>query len=255
MRGELCELEVCVHGKPCHEYPHEGRFFIEGRKGSEFTLRVRNRTWKRLLVVLSVDGLSIMDGKPASIDGSGYILYPQAEINIPGWSLDDKAVAKFIFAKEGQSYNAQSGQDKRNIGVIGCALFKEKEEPEDSDIRYRYLRGHSKGARGMMLGGDSSFFSADTDCCVTPSGEEPPISVYNVQSEIGTGFGAKQDFHTVKVNFERSSATPDESFEITYDTREGLKRRGVNLDRKPEAAHPNPFPADQGCKPPPGWRG
>jgi len=51
------QLEVLVHGKPVRFYHHEGNDFIEGRKGSEFTLRVHNKSPRRVEAVISVEGI------------------------------------------------------------------------------------------------------------------------------------------------------------------------------------------------------
>jgi hypothetical protein len=126
MEGRILDLQVRVHGKAVREFQHDGKIYIEGRKGSEFTLRFRNKTGKRLLAVPSVDGLSVMDGENASFNSGGYILDPYEFMDVPGWRLDDESVAKFIFHKKGKSYAAKKGKP-RNVGVIGVAAFLEKE--------------------------------------------------------------------------------------------------------------------------------
>jgi len=118
------EFDVLIHGKSTTKYAHEGSYYIEGRPGSEFTLLVRNNTGSRILAVMTVDGLSIMDGKKGSTDGRGYVVDPWQTLKIPGWRLNDDDVAKFIFAGKGKSYAAKKG-DSRNVGVIGCAIFEE----------------------------------------------------------------------------------------------------------------------------------
>jgi len=118
------EFDVLIHGKSTTKYAHEGRYYIEGRPGSEFTLLVRNNTGSRILAVMTVDGLSIMDGKKGSLDGNGYVVNPYQTLKIPGWRLDDDDVAKFVFQGKGKSYAAKKG-NTRNVGVIGCAIFQE----------------------------------------------------------------------------------------------------------------------------------
>jgi hypothetical protein len=74
-------------------------------------------------------------------------------------------------------------------------------------------------------------------------------------SEIGTGFGKRQAFRVQEVAFNRESDRPNETMEITYDTRKGLEKRGVDLNWRPTVARPNPFPGDSHCKPPVDWNG
>jgi hypothetical protein len=119
-------LEILVRGKPVREYKHtDGYTYIEGRKDSEFELRIRNNTSKRILAVPSVDGLSVMDGKPASSDSTGYIVGSYSSITIPGWRLDDSEVAKFLFEDEKRSYAEATGEGG-NQGVISVMVFEEK---------------------------------------------------------------------------------------------------------------------------------
>jgi len=119
-------IEVLVRGKPVREYKHtDGYTYIEGRKGTEFELRIHNKTFTKILAVPSVDGLSVMDGKPASSDSSGYIVGAYRRVTIPGWRLDDSEVAKFAFEDEKRSYAEATGEGG-NQGVISVMVFEEK---------------------------------------------------------------------------------------------------------------------------------
>lgn len=135
MEANACNFEafVLVNGRPVTEVTHNENTYIEGRKGSEFTLRVKNNTWKRILVVPSVDGLNTLDGESCGIDSRGYVVDARGTIDIPGWTLDDTAVGKFIFKSQGapegtrrQTYAEAMGQGE-NQGVIGFMIFQEKQ--------------------------------------------------------------------------------------------------------------------------------
>ena len=240
MFGNAVEFQICVHGKPCQEYYQHNKVYIEGRKGSDFTLRLRNRERRRVLAVVSIDGKDITTGKLASINGDGYVLNPYETYNIPGWLLDNHSVAKFFFSKDSQSYAAKTG-DTYNIGLIGCAVFLEKIKTIRRDVTLR-----SAGSRGMNLGEVDRGSSMKGTVCSTA-----------MPSEIGTGFGKKQDFNTTEVNFVKASNTPYEVLEIIYDTRAGLKKRGVDLsESRVVVKEPSAFPADNNyCTPPEGWEG
>lgn len=76
---------------------------------------------------------------------------------------------------------------------------------------------------------------------------------YEAQS-LGTEFGAATDFKTKTVSFNRGDHLT--TLALYYDDREGLKRRGINVEYIQAVGNkPNPFPADVGCEPPPGWTG
>jgi len=284
MKGQLCELQVLVHGKPVREYQHDGRLFLEGRKGSDFTIRLKNLTRKRILAVISIDGLSIITGEEASVKEGGYVLNARETLNIPGWSLNNDEVARFFFHKAAESYAAKTGKP-RNVGVIGAAIFKEKPNftsvlrstggvsfdcyPASYDpngtakgpVFQTYYCSHSVGEVSDI----SVTNSVSPDCVncstvVEPSEtERGATSVNQVQqsmtSEIGTGFGKRQGFKVQEVAFDREGPNPNELLEITYDTRKGLEKRGVDLNWRPTVARPTPFPGDSHCKPPAGWNG
>lgn len=103
-----------------------GKRFVQGSKGSSYSLVVKNRAHSRLEVVLSVDGLDVMDGKPASTRKRGYIIEPGKTLTIKGFRTSEAAVAAFKFSGVNQSYSNMSGKGTRNVGVIGMAVFTEK---------------------------------------------------------------------------------------------------------------------------------
>ena len=103
-----------------------GKRFVQGSKGSSYSLVVKNRAHSRLEVVLSVDGLDVMDGKSASVRKRGYIIEPGKTLTIKGFRTSEEAVAAFKFSSVNQSYSNMSGKGTRNVGVIGLAVFTEK---------------------------------------------------------------------------------------------------------------------------------
>src|SRR3990167_2472156 len=121
------EFEVLVHGASTKEYYHEGRNYIEGKEGSRFSLSMRNNSSNRALFVPTVDGLSIMNGKEASYKSRGYIVNGHDSLTIDGWRTSDDKVAEFYFSSPKESY-AKKIDKGGNLGVIGCAIFKEKEK-------------------------------------------------------------------------------------------------------------------------------
>lgn len=252
-------LSVLVNGRPIKTYSHESKTFVEGREGSDFTLRIQNTAFSRVLAIVSVDGLSIMDGKPAGNDSGGYVLSALETIDIPGWKLDANAVAKFVFMEKKASYSAESGQGTRNVGVIGVKSFSEK-------IYYQYRQSYDCWNNGAFaLGAGEPFFGCSlADSAISKSamcgfGATAANAVGQNSAEvmslnsIGTGFGQETEFKTTTVSFEKCYALPD--VVIYYDSRKNLEQRGIVIRTKKEKVfvEPNPFPAI-GCKPPRLWR-
>src|SRR5882672_1936234 len=102
----LIELTILVNDKPVFEYPHQGQTFVEGRAGSEYEIEVCNRTPQKVEAIISVDGLSVIDGKPAGYNSQGYLVPSRTSVRIPGWVLNSQKVAKFAFSGMNASYTA-----------------------------------------------------------------------------------------------------------------------------------------------------
>ena len=107
-------------------YQSGGRRYVVGRAGQRYSLVVKNLAKSRLEVVLSVDGLDVLDGKAASYRKRGYIVSPGQTLEVKGWRTSQDAVAAFKFSSVSGSYSNLKGSGTRNVGVIGMAVFAEK---------------------------------------------------------------------------------------------------------------------------------
>jgi hypothetical protein len=102
------------------------RWFVVGEEGRRYSIVVRNRSELRLEIVLSVDGLDVIDGRPASFRKRGYVIEPHRQLVVEGFRQSTEAVAAFRFGAVRESYANQKYGDTRNVGVIGIALFNER---------------------------------------------------------------------------------------------------------------------------------
>ncbi len=103
-----------------------GKSYVVGEAGRRYIIVVHNNTDNRLEVVLSVDGLDVLDGKAASFNKRGYLVDPRADVEIDGFRQSVDTVAAFRFGSVRGSYAAQKTGDARNVGVIGVAIFNER---------------------------------------------------------------------------------------------------------------------------------
>ena len=103
-----------------------GRRFVVGNEGSDYSIVVKNLCKSRLELVLSVDGLDVIDGKAASYAKRGYVISPGESLEIKGWRTSPDRVARFRFSTVAGSYANLRHGDHRNVGVIGLAVFDEK---------------------------------------------------------------------------------------------------------------------------------
>ena len=124
------EINILVNGSRCKQFSHNGKLFVEAKKGSEYSIEIKNNTWQRILAVCSVDGLDVLNGQPATENGNGYVINGNNSLKIDGFRVSNEKVAKFLFDYKGKSY-ATSKEDgsEKNVGVIGIRLFNEKIKP------------------------------------------------------------------------------------------------------------------------------
>lgn len=126
------DINILVNGSRCKQYHHDGKIFIEAKEGSEYTIEVKNNTWQRILAVCSVDGLSIVDGKPATEKSGGYVINGYAANKYDGFRVSDEKVAKFVFSnkdkKDSYAHSKEDGSEK-NVGIVGVRIYREKVKP------------------------------------------------------------------------------------------------------------------------------
>ncbi|MEN2015603.1 hypothetical protein AAIS10_18555, partial [Stenotrophomonas bentonitica] len=111
-------------GQALTQYRQDGQRWIAGQQGHRYSVRLRNGSAERVLVVLSVDGLNAISGEVAAPHQTGYVLNPWQTTDIHGWRKSADEVAQFVFTDPDRSYAGRTGRPA-NIGVIGVAVFRE----------------------------------------------------------------------------------------------------------------------------------
>jgi len=114
-----------ANGNPLEAVHVGDRTMVVGQAGQRYSIVLTNHTSHRFESVVTVDGLDVINGKPGTFEGRGYVLLPFATLEIEGFRQSTNAVAAFRFASVGESYAAQMGS-ARNVGVIGAAFFAER---------------------------------------------------------------------------------------------------------------------------------
>lgn len=125
-------------GKALRGFEASGRRFVQGKSGDRYALYVRNMTKSRIEVVMSVDGLDVIDRGAASFEKRGYILDPGEKLKIEGFRVSSGAIQTFRFGSVSSSQAAQSygARGAANAGVVGFAFF-----PESTSQPYGYRTG------------------------------------------------------------------------------------------------------------------
>jgi len=226
-------------------YRHRGRRYVAGQPGNEYAIRIRNCTDRRLLAVVSVDGVNAVTGESASPDQSGYVLEPGDYVNIQGWRKDLNRTAAFYFSDPSDSYAARTGRPK-DLGVIGVALFRER------DFEHPALLSREPRAAAPA---PSERAQADAAGDTKARGEASS-SEYSAAAPLpalGTGHGRGEYSPVEQVAFQRAGTQPDELIAIRYERRETLVAMGVLPEprSRPWPRQPDPFPGALGFVPDP----
>jgi hypothetical protein len=182
------------------------RAYLEARKGKNYTIRVRNRTNRRVGLVVAVDGRNIISGDQSFLkpDERMYILNPYQQANYDGWRSAKNWVNQFYFTDAADSY-AEAWGDRSAMGVIAVAVYPEREayRPWQRD-------GRSNENRAQRA----------------PSAQPQAP---------GTGFGDEEWSPSRRVDFEPENR-PLARYFIKYEWRDTLCRKGIidcNKPRRP----------------------
>lgn len=273
MQNSKYTFAVRVKGKNVPEYENNGDNYIEGRKGSEYELYFKNKTYNRVLVIPSVDGLSTIDGKTASDKSNGYVVNGYQEVVIPGWKINSAKAAKFQFRPQNDNSNTTYVEllqeegfdvDSSNQGVIGCMVFEEVYNspkvvyqpypihdtayplwPNIYPYKNYYINPYSDFYNYNGGGGSASIETLDINNSYSPLRSSGGYGNSIQESDLGTGFGDDTKFETSSTEFERKSF-PDWIAVINYDTLQGLRKKGIFINHNPNN---KAFPGynDSGC--------
>jgi hypothetical protein len=130
------DVDILVDNAPQPRYAHDGRWYVEARKGREYAIRLRNPFAVRVAVALSVDGLNTIDARETTAsDARKWVLGPYETVTISGWQTSQTEARRFEFTTEERSYGQAMGKTA-NLGVISAVFFKERVltiKPDTSD--------------------------------------------------------------------------------------------------------------------------
>jgi len=203
--GGIADLSVYdrTEGRQLQVHWHEGRAYVVGKPGNEYQVTLRSNLREEVLAVVSVDGINAITGESADPAQSGYVLAPRGALEIRGWRKSLAQTAAFYFTSLPDSYAARTWRPD-DVGVIGVALFRKRQELPAASISKSEARAADQG--------------------------------------LGTGHGRREDSPARFVSFERATSAPEEVVTLYYDSYRSLLARGVIRQPVPVAPLPRPFP-------------
>ncbi len=256
-------------GSTLETYFHGGSMFVAGAIGQRYNIRVTNHTGERVEAVVTVDGRDVVSGELGNFKKQrGYVIAPFDSVVIEGYRQSLSQVASFRFSDISSSYSARRGTPQ-HVGVVGVAVFKEKPRPKPRPrpiTRRPYYEPYAGAADERQAGGATRSKSAaskrapsstaeaapNRDAAIGGSFAPPPRT-----NNIGTEYGETRYSSVREVEFKRRRGKrPDSILTLYYDTRDGLRNRGVPVDPPFHHHHftpePEPFPvSDRRFAPPP----
>jgi hypothetical protein len=248
--GGLADVHVYDRsdGRQLQVYWHEGRAWVVGRPGNEYSVRIRNRGREDVLAVVSVDGVNAITGETASPHQSGYVLSPWRTMELSGWRRNLASTAAFYFTSLSDSYAARTGRPD-NVGVIGVALYRKKNVPPPPAEIAPFPRSLSRQAPEASVGSADAGARADRLEPHAHAEADMPARRYrgggdfSRDQKLGTGHGRVEASQAQYVGFERATHYPAETVSIYYDRYENLVARGIVPHGAPHRPGiPRPFP-------------
>jgi hypothetical protein len=234
--GGLADVSVFdrSENRQLQVYWHEGHAYVVGKPGNEYSVRIRNRQREEVLGIISVDGVNVVTGETAASRQSGYVLAPYRQFDISGWRKNLASTAAFYFTPLPDSYAARTGRPD-NVGVIGVAFYRKKEDPAPVAQPAPFASGQlSRKAEAAAAGAGAEAQNA------------PRAAAAERDDRLGTGHGRIEASQTRYVGFERASSEPAETVVIYYDSYQNLLARGIVPPVPPRSPSyrpaPNPFP-------------
>ena len=244
------ELQVLLQGSPAPTFHHQGEAFVMGQLGERYTLRIHNRSGRRVEAVVTVDGRDVVDGKPGALHKRGYLIPAGGSVDIDGWRISHREAAAFRFSQVANSYAALTGNG-RDVGVIGVALFTERYMPPPRPV---YVPAPAPALR----------FGEESGRPPTSAAPRSPSADIETKREgLGTEYGEAVASTIHEVEFVRANANyPTALLGLRYNDHDGLVAMGVPVDgplvceeaELRRTAEPFPVVDRRFAAPPPGWR-
>lgn len=218
-------------------YPAQGQYWVPGEHGHRYAIRLYNDSPRRVLVVLSVDGVNAISGQTAAPDQTGYVLAPWQSADITGWRKSQDEVAQFVFSSPGGSYASRTGRPA-NVGVVGIAVFNERPR---SRLEYAPIAPAAPPAPPPSAA-EASVIRDSTSGAVAARAARPAPA-------LGTGHGEREASSVRDTDFQRDTRQPVQVAQLRYDSARNLRARGIVVDapsrlpREPQA-FPNRYVPD-----------
>src|SRR5580700_7827097 len=210
VRHSVGDVDILVDGAPQARFAHDGRWYVEARKGREYAIRLRNPYAVSVAVALSVDGLNTIDARETTAaHARKWVLGPYETVTISGWQTSQTEARRFEFTTEARSYGQALGKTA-NLGVISAVFFKERAPA--------IIAGSSNGYAGRQAPAPRLSAPAEQEAAAAAGGDKKGDDEY-----AATGMGRGTGHVVAEVRLDLEDA-PVQTVNIRYEFHPQLVR-------------------------------
>ena len=222
---------------------YRGSYYVLGSRGRNYSIWIKNRTNRRLEVVVDVDGRDVITGTRANnFTRRGYVLNPYRYVNITGYRTSKRSVAAFRFSTPSNSYTARRGGSWYKIGRIRVGVFEENRP-------IAYIPQHPLYWRHSRLKNSNSSRKKDQYKALkrrkiysnSPSSIKHPSRRSRISRRLGgygyrrirrnpslgTAYGRHLYAPSYQTTFKRMTINPSYTIHIHYNSCAGFYRRRI----------------------------
>ncbi len=239
VNGQLVDVQIQLDGRTAPIYLRPGawdRYYFQAFRGRNYSLVLRNHVGERIGVLISVDGLNVVNGERSSLGSheAMYVLDPYESATIRGWRTSLDQVRRFVFVDEERSYASRTDQANGDMGWIRVLTFRE----------WRPISLRTWGQSKPLVRGapaPSSDSRSDNASPQPPAAEgkdevaRRSTSEYNYESQEksgardaspGTGWGGSRYDPVRRVQFTPEGRSTDHLV-LRYEYESGLRALGI----------------------------
>jgi hypothetical protein len=246
--GRLIDVQVMVEGRTAPLFFAPGRFdrrYFQAFRGRNYSLVVRNNSAQRVGVLLSVDGLNVVNGERSRLSRNEamYVLDPHERTVIRGWRTSLQDVRKFVFVNEERSYAERTGQANGDMGWIRVLAFRERWMPwlRDDQGQIRDRRQGEDRDEERPYGARPEAEDAPRTPrreAAPPSSAEPRLQADRYhgegeQSNPGTGWGDRS-WDPVNRTWFNPERNATDHLVLRYEYASGLRALGIDPRWSPD---------------------
>jgi hypothetical protein len=242
--GQLVDVQVMIEGQATPLYPaprfNDSRLYFEALQGRNYSVVVRNRTGERVGVLLTVDGLNVVDGTRTGLSNQEpmYVLDPYETATIRGWRTSLDQVRRFVFVDEQRSYAERTGQANGDMGWIRVLAFEERRPvswlrpdqwlPRSAPAAPQSLERDQAAPRAQAAPAPTQV-QGETRRAMEKSMAGALDAAPRAESYPGTGWGERREDHVEETWFVAAGPARDHLV-LRYEYADGLRALGIRLD-------------------------